>query len=96
MENIIETFMKEEQAIFIMALFLLIFALVMSYAMVQDYRMYLDENYKARYSFCDFIKRERFYIFFCLHPFLSAWQISCIFWSELNNKQTNLNNKYNI
>ena len=72
MENIIETFMKEEQAIFIMALFLLIFALVMSYAMVQDYRMYLDENYKARYSFCDFIKRERFYIFFCLHPFLSA------------------------
>lgn len=63
MENIIETFMKEEQAIFIVALFLLIFALVMSYAMVQDYRIYLDENYKARYSFCDFIKRERFYIY---------------------------------
>lgn len=63
MENIIQTFMKEEQAIFIVALFLLIFALVMSYAMVQDYRIYLDENYKARYSFCDFIKRERFYIY---------------------------------
>ena len=31
MENIIQTFTKEEQAIFIMALFLLIFALVMSY-----------------------------------------------------------------
>ena len=31
----------------------------MSYAMVQDYRIYLDENYKARYSFCDFIKRGR-------------------------------------
>ena len=56
MENIILTFTKEEQAIFIVALFLLIFALVMSYAMVQDYRIYLDENYKARYSFCDFIK----------------------------------------
>ena len=63
MENIIQTFTKEEQAILIVALFLLIFALVMSYAMVQDYRMYLDENYKARYSFCDFIKRERFYIY---------------------------------
>ena len=63
MENIIQTFTKEEQAIFFVALFLLIFALVMSYAMVQDYRMYLDENYKARYSFCDFIKRERFYIY---------------------------------
>ena len=63
MENIIQTFTKEEQAIFIVVLFLLFFALVMSYAMVQDYRIYLDENYKARYSFCDFIKRERFYIY---------------------------------
>ena len=56
MGNIILTFTKEEQAIFIVALFLLLFAIVMSYAMVQDYRIYLDENYKARYSFCDFIK----------------------------------------
>lgn len=55
--------MKEEQAIFIVALCLLLLAIVMGYAMVQDYRMYLDENYKARYSFCDFIKRERFYIY---------------------------------
>ena len=66
MENIIETFMKEEQAILIVALCLLLFAIVMSYAMVQDYRIYLDENYKARYSFCDFIKRERFYIYLFL------------------------------
>ena len=58
MGNMIETLTKEEQAIFIVALFLLLFAIVMSYAMVQDYRIYLDENYKARYSFCDFIKRE--------------------------------------
>ena len=63
MENIILNFTKDEQAIFIVALFLLFFAIVMSYAMVQDYRIYLDENYKARYSFRDFIKRERFYIF---------------------------------
>ncbi|WP_194253218.1 hypothetical protein [Segatella copri] len=49
----IETFTKEEQAIFIVALFLLLFAIVMSYAMVQDYRIYLDGNNKARYSFCD-------------------------------------------
>ena len=66
MKNMIETFMKEEQAIFIVALFLLLFALVMSYAMVQDYRIYLDENYKARYSFCDFTKRGRFYIYLFL------------------------------
>lgn len=66
MENIIETFTKEEQAIFIVALSLLLFAIVMSYAMVQDYRIYLDENYKARYSFCDFIKRGRYYIYLFL------------------------------
>lgn len=66
MKNMIETFMKEEQAIFIVALCLLLFAIVMSYAMVQDYRIYLDENYKARYSFCDFIKRGRYYIYLFL------------------------------
>lgn len=58
--------MKEEPAIFIVALFLLLFAIVMSYAMVQDYRLYLDENYKARYSLCDFIKRGRRYIYLFL------------------------------
>ena len=58
--------MKEEQAILIVALCLLLFAIVMSYAMVQDYRIYLDENYKARYSFCDFIKRGRRYIYLFL------------------------------
>ena len=70
MENIIQTFMKEEQAILIVALCLLLFAIVMSYAMVQDYRIYLDENYKARYSFCDFIKRGRYYIYLFLGLFL--------------------------
>ena len=66
MGNMIETLTKEEQAIFIVALFLLLFAIVMGYAMVQDYRIYLDENYKVRYSFCDFIKRGRYYIYLFL------------------------------
>ena len=43
-ENMIETFMKEEQAIFIVALFLLLFAIVMSYAMIQDYRILLIQK----------------------------------------------------
>lgn len=74
MGNMIETLTKEEQAIFIVALCLLLFAIVMSYAMVQDYRIYLDENYKARYSFCDFIKRERFYIYLFLGLSSSSWE----------------------
>ena len=39
-------FNEEEQAIFIVALFLLLFALVMSYAMVQDYRILLIQKQK--------------------------------------------------
>ncbi len=46
MENMIETFMKEEQVIFIVALCLLLFAIVMSYAMVQDYRILLIQKQK--------------------------------------------------
>ena len=46
MVNMIETFTKEEQAIFIVALFLLLFAIVMSYAMVQDYRILLIQKQK--------------------------------------------------
>ena len=66
MENMTLTFAKEKQTISIRALFLLLFAIVMSYAMVQDYRIYLDENYKARYCFCDFIKRGIYYIYLFL------------------------------
>ena len=46
MENMIETFTKEEQAIFIVALFLLLFDIVMSYAMIQDYRILLIQKQK--------------------------------------------------
>ncbi len=34
--------------------------------MPYEYRMYLENHWKARYSFRDFIKRERFYIFLLL------------------------------
>lgn len=63
MGNIIATFTKDELAMFAVALFLLLFAMIMSYAMVQDYRTYLDENYRARCSFRDFIRRGRLYIY---------------------------------
>ena len=75
MGNMIETLTKEEQAIFIVALFLLLFAIVMGYAMVQDYRIYLDENYKARYSFCDFIKKDSISICFSDRLSSSSWDL---------------------
>lgn len=66
MKEIIETIPRIELALIIIGVFVLILGIILGYAMVQDYRIYLDENYKARYSFRDFIKRERFYIFLLL------------------------------
>jgi len=34
--------------------------------MIHEYRMYLENHWKARYSIRDFIKRERFYIYLLL------------------------------
>ena len=67
MGNMIETLTKEEQAIFIVALFFS--AVRHSHGLCHGSRLqdiYLDENYKARYSFCDFIKRGRYYIYLFL------------------------------
>ena len=66
MKNLIVLLTKDEQAVLFVAVFLLLFAVVMGYAMAQDYRMYLDNHYKARYSFCDFVKRERYYVYLFL------------------------------
>ena len=52
-----------ELALIIIGVFVLILGIILGYAMIHEYRMYLDDHYKARYSFRDFIKRERFYIY---------------------------------
>ena len=66
MKNLIVSLTKDEQAVLIVAVFLLLFAVVMGYAMVHDYRTYLDNHYKARYCFRDFVKRERYYVYLFL------------------------------
>ena len=63
MKSIIESLAKEEQAILIVALFLLIYVGIMINVMVREYRTYLDD-YPMMYHFSlgDFIRRGRFYI----------------------------------
>ena len=39
-----------------------IFVAIIIYAMVHEYMTYLDDNFHARYSLIDFIKRERFFV----------------------------------
>ena len=63
MKELLETIPRIELALIIIGVFVLILGIILGYAMIHEYRIYLDDHYKARYSFRDFIKRERFYIY---------------------------------
>ena len=66
MKEVIETMPRIELALIIIGVFVLILGIILGYAMIHEYRMYLENHWKARYSFRDFIKRERFYIYLLL------------------------------
>ena len=66
MMEIIETMPRIELALIIIGVFVLILGVIFGYAMIHEYRMYLEDHRKARYSLSDFLKRERFYIFLLL------------------------------
>ena len=63
MIEIFETMSDIELALLIIGVFALILGIVLGYAMVHEYKMYLEEYRKARFSFLDFIKMGHFYIF---------------------------------
>ena len=56
MKEVIETMPRIELALIIIGVFVLILGIILGYAMIHEYRIYLDDHYKARYSFRDFIK----------------------------------------
>ena len=66
MKEIIETMPRIELALLIIWVSALIVSIIFGYAMINEYKMYLEDHWKARYIFRDFIKRERFYIFLLL------------------------------
>ena len=66
MKEILETMPRIELALIIIGVFALMLGIIFVYAMIHEYRMYLENHWKARYSFRDFIKRERFYIYLLL------------------------------
>ena len=66
MKEMIETMPRIELALIIIGVFILILCMILGYAMINDYRSYLENHWKARYCFRDFIKRERFYIYLLL------------------------------
>ena len=66
MKEIIETMPRIELALIIIGVFALMLGILFGYVMIHEYRMYLEDHWKARFSFRDFFKQEQFYIFLFL------------------------------
>ena len=66
MKEILETMPRIELALIIIGTAALMLGIIFVYAMIHEYRMYLEEHRKARITFRDFFKQEQFYIFLFL------------------------------
>ena len=66
MKEILETMPRIELALIIIGVAALMLGILFGYVMIHEYRMYLEDHWKARFSFSDFFKQERFYIFLFL------------------------------
>ena len=66
MKEKLETMPSIELALLIIGVVALMLGILFGYVMIHEYRMYLEDHWKARFSFRDFFKQERFYIFLFL------------------------------
>ena len=66
MKEILDTMPRIELALLIIGMFALMLGILFGYVMIHEYRMYLEEHRKARFSFSDFFRKEQFYIFLLL------------------------------
>ena len=70
MKELLETMPRIELALLIIGAFVLMISIILGYAMINEYKMYLEDHLRARFSLSDFLKRERFYIFLLLASIL--------------------------
>ena len=66
MKELLETMPRIELALLIIGAFVLMISIILGYAMINEYKMYLEDHLRARFSLSDFRKRERFYIYLLL------------------------------
>ena len=64
--RILETMPRIELALIIIGVAALMLGILFGYVMIHEYRMYLEDHWKARFSFRDFFKKEQFYIYLFL------------------------------
>lgn len=93
MKEIIENMPRIELALLIIGVFAFILGIIFGYAMIHEYRMYLEEHRKARITFRDFFKQEQFYILSIsgidIHHVVKPPVFPGV---SFGNKQTNINN----
>lgn len=66
MKELLETMPRIELALLIIGAFVLMISIILGYAMINEYKMYLEDHLRARFSLSDFLKRECFYIYLLL------------------------------
>lgn len=59
-------FISEGMSTFILAISNVLFTAMIIWMTIRDYRLYLDEHWKEKYSFSSFIKREQFFFYMLL------------------------------
>ena len=66
MKEILETMPRIELALIIIGVAALMLGILFGYVMIHEYKIYLEDHWKARFSFSDFFKKEQFYIYLFL------------------------------
>lgn len=57
---------SDRNLIMIGVMIVTVFIIVLILVMIADYRLYLGNHWKKKFSFADFVKQEQFYIYILL------------------------------
>ena len=71
MKEVIETMPRIELALIIIGVFVLILCIIFGYAMIHEYRMYLENHWRLAIAFVTSSRENAFISFCCWHPYLS-------------------------
>ena len=59
---------SDENLIMIVVVIVTVIIIVFILVMIRDYRLYLGNHWKKKFSFADFVKQEQFYIYTVVLP----------------------------
>lgn len=80
MENIFTTLTADQELSLILGSAVILLGILFACVAIREYRMYLDDNYKARPSLAGFIKQEQFYLYLWLILIVMTSMIRLLTW----------------